>query len=192
MIHCGMFREREVFVSTASAFSKLVQDLTAPLVYGSTDVDLVTGDESFPNVTQSETLTTANPDDPNEIVVAYNDSRGVNVNPINHLPVIGLHRWWHHFHPSYQRQRSKSPSTIPLVIRLFCITSQPGLGLLSGWMGMRAARSAGISPRDPSDPNSWTHFCVHPSGRRRPRVWLGRQQPILSLLREHVYFLERL
>ena len=51
-------------------------------MYGSTDVDLVTGTESFPNITQSETFTTANPDDPNEIVVAYNDSRGVNVNPL--------------------------------------------------------------------------------------------------------------
>src|SRR5438067_13231211 len=55
----------------------------APLVYGSTDVDLITGTESFPNITQSETFSTANPDDPNEIVVAYNDSRGVNANPIN-------------------------------------------------------------------------------------------------------------
>ena len=54
----------------------------APLVYGGTDVDLVTGTESFPNVTQSETFTTANPDDPNEIVVAYNDSRGA-INPVN-------------------------------------------------------------------------------------------------------------
>ena len=46
-------------------------------------MDLITGTESFPNVTQSETFTTANPDDPNEVVVAYNDSRGVNANPIN-------------------------------------------------------------------------------------------------------------
>ena len=54
-----------------------------PLAYGAGDVDLITGTETFPNVTQSETFTTANPDDPNQIVVAYNDSRGRNVNPIN-------------------------------------------------------------------------------------------------------------
>ena len=45
-------------------------------------MDLVTGTETFPNITQSETFTTANPDDPNEIVVAYNDSRGVNASPL--------------------------------------------------------------------------------------------------------------
>jgi len=35
---------------TASAFSKLVRNLTAPLVYGSTDVDLITGTEASPNL----------------------------------------------------------------------------------------------------------------------------------------------
>src|ERR1051325_11779712 len=40
----------------ANAFSKLVHNLTAPLVYGGTDVDLITGTENFPNITQSETF----------------------------------------------------------------------------------------------------------------------------------------
>jgi hypothetical protein len=84
MIHCGLAKggAPETGLANSSAFSKLVRNLTAPLVYGSTDVDLVTGTESFPNVTQSETFSTANPDDPNEIVVAYNDSRGLNANPL--------------------------------------------------------------------------------------------------------------
>ena len=64
----------------ATAFSKLVQKLTAPLTYGATDVDLITGTETSPNITQSETFTTANPDNPDQIVVAFNDSRGVNAN----------------------------------------------------------------------------------------------------------------
>jgi hypothetical protein len=55
----------------------------APLAYGTADVDLVTGTETSPNVTQSETFTASNPDNPNQIVVAYNDSRGRNVSPIN-------------------------------------------------------------------------------------------------------------
>src|SRR5260370_15314882 len=82
MIHCGQFKGRKSS-SHGNAFSKLVQNLTAPLVYGGTDVDLITGTESFPNVTQSETFTTANPDDPSQVFVAYNDSRGRNFNPIN-------------------------------------------------------------------------------------------------------------
>src|SRR4029450_8464202 len=84
MIHCGLAKggSEPDQVRGSSAFSKLVRNLTAPLVYGSTDVDLVTGTETFPNITQSETFSTANPDDPNEIVVAYNDSRGLNANPL--------------------------------------------------------------------------------------------------------------
>ena len=54
-----------------------------PLAYGAADVNLITGTETSPNITQSETFTTANPDNPDQIVVAYNDSRGRNVNPIN-------------------------------------------------------------------------------------------------------------
>src|SRR5437762_3586141 len=50
------------------------QEILAPLL-GTTDVDLITGTESFPHVTQSETFVAANPDNPDEIVVAYNDSR---------------------------------------------------------------------------------------------------------------------
>src|SRR6266478_7855522 len=85
MIYCGQAKggDPDKGVADSSAFSKLVQSLTAPLVYGSTDVDLITGTETSPNITQSETFTTANPDDPNVIGVAYNDSRGRNFNPIN-------------------------------------------------------------------------------------------------------------
>src|SRR5438105_12302615 len=85
MIFCGQAKggSEPDQAGGSSAFSKLVRNLTAPLVYGATDVDLVTGTETFPNVTQSETFTTANPDDPTEVVVAYNDSRGRNFTPIN-------------------------------------------------------------------------------------------------------------
>src|SRR4029077_8193670 len=55
--------------------SQPVQKLLAPLAYGAADVDVITGTETFPSVTQSETYTTANPDNPNQIVVNYNDSR---------------------------------------------------------------------------------------------------------------------
>ena len=77
MIFCGEAKGGEPERSAASsAFSKLVKNLTAPLTYGGTDVDLITGTETSPNITQSETFTTANPDNPDQIVVAYNDSRG--------------------------------------------------------------------------------------------------------------------
>lgn len=62
---------------SASAFgetSPFVQELLAPL-FGGTDVNEITGTETFSHVTQSETYTLANPDNPNQIVTTYNDSR---------------------------------------------------------------------------------------------------------------------
>ena len=55
--------------------SPFVQELLAPLAYGGADVDLITGADSITHPTQSETYTLANPDNPNQIVVTYNDSR---------------------------------------------------------------------------------------------------------------------
>jgi hypothetical protein len=62
------------------AFSQLVHTVTAPLAYGGADVDLITGADTFSHVTQSETYTLANPDNPNQIVVTYNDSRTASAN----------------------------------------------------------------------------------------------------------------
>src|SRR6266704_6477256 len=76
MIACGEAQGGSA--SPFRAFAQLIQNLLAPLAYGTTDVDLVTGAATSPNVTQSETFTASNPDNPNQIVVAYNDSRGRN------------------------------------------------------------------------------------------------------------------
>ena len=75
MIFCGQAKGGSE-AGASGRFSKLVRNLMAPVTYGSTDVDLVTGTETSPNITQSETFTTANPDNPDQIVVAFNDSRG--------------------------------------------------------------------------------------------------------------------
>ena len=66
--------------SPYGAFSQLLNSLTAPLAYGGADVDLVTGTDTITHVTQSETYTLANPDNPNQIVVTYNDSRTASAN----------------------------------------------------------------------------------------------------------------
>jgi hypothetical protein len=71
--------------SPGKGFRKFVKSLMPhPLAYGSGDVDLITGTESFPAVTQSETYTLANPENPTQIVVAYNDSSGAGGNPQNY------------------------------------------------------------------------------------------------------------
>ena len=71
-IYCG---EAEGGSPTVSGNSfPFVQKLLAPL-FGGADVDLITGTETIAHPTQSETYTTANPDNPNQVFVAYNDSR---------------------------------------------------------------------------------------------------------------------
>ena len=69
--------------STLGRLGQFIQKLLAPLAYGAADVNVITGTETYPNVTQSGTFTAINPDNPNEIVVAYNDTRGRNAIPIN-------------------------------------------------------------------------------------------------------------
>src|SRR5439155_11026019 len=60
MIACGEAQGGSA--SPAGAFSQLIQKLLpAPLAYGAADVDLITGTETSPHVTQSETYTLANP-----------------------------------------------------------------------------------------------------------------------------------
>src|SRR5438034_6300476 len=68
MIACGE-AEGGGSGSPSSAFSRLIQRLEAPLAYGAADVDLITGTETPPHIIQSETFTTANPDNPDQIVV---------------------------------------------------------------------------------------------------------------------------
>ncbi len=63
-----------------AAFSQLLHRVTAPATYGGTDVDVITGTDSISHPTQSETYTLANPDNPNQIVVTYNDSRTASAN----------------------------------------------------------------------------------------------------------------
>ena len=73
------------YSSVGAFFQRVTQGVKKLLVplYGAGDVNLITGTETPPNITQSETFTWANPDNPQQVVVAYNDSRGRNASPIN-------------------------------------------------------------------------------------------------------------
>ena len=165
MIHCGQAKggDPETGLANSSAFSKLVQNLTAPLVYGSTDVDLVTGTESFPNVTQSETFSTANPDDPNEVVVAYNDSRGINAGPLVISSVsVSTDGGTTFTRVTNASGQSPFPNTFGDPVVLY---NKPTQTWFTVWLdGNAGCTLGGFKSTDPSDPNSWTHFCVHPSG----------------------------
>jgi hypothetical protein len=165
MIHCGEARggADPELGRTANAFSKLVHHLMAPVTYGATDVDLVTGTETSPNITQSETFSTANPDDPNQIVVAYNDSRGVNASPLVISSVSVSNDGGLTFtRVTNASGQSPFPNTFGDPVVLY---NKPTQTWFTVWLdGNAGCTLGGFKSSDPSDPDSWTHFCVHPSG----------------------------
>src|SRR6476646_4170173 len=85
MIACGAAEGASSGSSVSGFFQRVAQGVKKLLVplYGAGDVDVINHPETSPNITQSETFTTVNPDNPQHIVSAFNDSRGRNASPIN-------------------------------------------------------------------------------------------------------------
>ena len=134
-------------------------------MYGATDVNLITGTESFPNVTQSETFTTANPDDPSQVVVAYNDSRGRQFNPINISGASFSTDGGTHLSPVLHEANGQSPFDNTFGDPVVLYDKSTGFWLtvwLDGACGGQGL--GGYKSTTPEDPNSWTHFCAHNEG----------------------------
>lgn len=87
MIACGHAQGGGTYTTSPAsplgALTQFIRKLFSPLAYGGTDVDLITGTETYPHINQSETFSWGNPDNPDQIVVAYNDSRGITAMPPN-------------------------------------------------------------------------------------------------------------
>jgi hypothetical protein len=158
--------------SLLDTVSHVIQNTLAPEAYGTTDVNLITGADTFSHITQSETFAAANPDNPDQIVVAYNDSRnwpaftnisgasvstdggttftrlttGAGTSPFNNTfgdPVV-----------MYNRE-----SGVWFTVWLDAACGGQGLG--------------GYKSATPWDPNSWTHFCIHTgSSDDRESAWV--------------------
>src|SRR5438552_6342340 len=162
MIFCGEAQGGELGKPpSSSAFSKLVQKLIAPMVYGGTDVDLITGDKSFPNITQSETFTTANPDNPDQIVVGYTDTRGAAAMPPNGSGASVSTDGGNTF-TRLTTADGQSPfsNTLGDPVTLFNKPSQTWFAIFLD-VGCGGQGVGGYKSTTPSDPNRWTHFCVH-------------------------------
>src|SRR6266403_3553632 len=145
-----------------------VKRILLPL-YGAGDVNLINHPETSPNIVQSETFSTINPDNPQQIVVAYNDSRGRNASPINisgasvstdggatfdrltctviqnGCTVIG---------------QSPFSNTVGDPVILYNKPSQTWFTVwLDGGCGTQGL--GGYKSTTPSNANSWTHYCIH-------------------------------
>ena len=117
-----------------------------PLAYGSADVNLITGAETPHNITQSETFSAVNPDDPNQIFVAYNDSRGRYANPIKFQARRSPRMAARHLHAS-PLPGVKAPLPLPWATLLLCTTNQRAPGSPSGLTQPAVVRaSVRISP----------------------------------------------
>src|SRR5438105_1074475 len=162
MIACG--ESEGGSASPAGTFSQLVQKLLlAPLAYGAADVDLINHPETFPNITQSETYSLANPDNPNQVLVAYNDSRGRNVSPINISGAsyssdgaLTLDR----LTDPARGNQSPFPGTEGDPVALY---NRPTGTWFTVWLDTACGGQGlgGFKSTTPTNPTSWTHFCVH-------------------------------
>src|SRR5437773_10836495 len=164
MIACG-----EVSGVSTSATSTLgpvghyIKKLLMPLAFGAADVDLVTGAETAPHITQSETFSTANPDNPDQIVVIYNDSRGRNAIPIN-ISGGSVSTDGGTTFTRLTAANGQSPFVGTEGDPVLLYNKPTGtwftiwLDTLSGGQGLGGYKSS--TPSDPS-PASWTHFTVH-------------------------------
>jgi len=160
MIACGR-AQGGAASSPLGAFVQVIKQLLAPLVYGTADVDLVTGAETSPNVTQSETFTASNPDNPNQIVVAYNDSRGRNASPIN-ISGASVSADGGATFTRLTAANGQSPfsNTLGDPVILY---NRPTGTWYTVWLDAACGAQGlgGYKTTTPSNANSWTHFCIH-------------------------------
>src|SRR6184192_685743 len=148
--------------SPGNALVRLVQKLLpVPLAYGAADVDLVTGTETPPHIIQSETFTTANPDNPDEICATFNDSKCADSNNFSGISCStdgGM---------TFTRVLTTggcSPfaNTFGDPVILY---NKPTQTWFTVWLDANGSCTlGGYKSTTPEDPNSWSHFCVHSNG----------------------------
>src|SRR6266481_6067043 len=158
-IACGL--EPGGFPSVFETVHQAIQEALAPMAYGATDKDLITGTDAGTHITQSETYSLANPNNPNEILVTYNDSRGVAVNPIN-ISGASFSSDGGATFTRLTRATGQSPfsNTFGDPVTLY----NSNLGTLFAIFLDAACGGQGIGgykSTTPSNPDSWTHFCIH-------------------------------
>ncbi|HET6888659.1 MAG TPA: sialidase family protein [Candidatus Udaeobacter sp.] len=156
MIFCGETQGGSA--SSTGTFSRLVQKLLRPVVYGTTDVDLITGTETFPHIDQSTTFTAGNPDNSLQIVVAYNDARGSNASPSSgagaSVSTDGGNTFTRLTTASGQSPFPNSGSPVVLY-------NKPSQTWFTIWLDGDCPGLGGFKSTTPWDPDSWTHFCIH-------------------------------
>jgi hypothetical protein len=159
MVICGEARGGSA--SSADIFSRLVQKLLRPVGYGTTDVDLITGTETFPHIDQSTTFTAGNPDNPLQIVVAYNDARGIDASPSSGAGASVSTDGGNTF---TRLTTASGQSPFPNASSPAVLYNKPSQTWFTVWLDSDCQGLGGYKSTTPWDPNSWTHFCIHTGG----------------------------
>ncbi|HUS16626.1 MAG TPA: hypothetical protein VM536_16650, partial [Chloroflexia bacterium] len=133
-----------------------------PAAYGGADVNTITGAETSPNVTQSETFVWGQG---NTVIAAYNDSRGRNANPINISGAsVSTDGGTTFTRLTTAGGQSPFPGTegdpVVLYDAAHAIWLTVWLDTACGAQGLGGFKSA-----TPFNAASWTHFCVHNSSQ---------------------------
>jgi len=165
MIACGQAEGGSP--SASGTLSRFIQSLLpAPLVYGTADVDVITGPETYPNITQSETFIATNPDNPNQIVVAYNDLRGINANPVQ-IAGASVSTDGGNTFSRLTLANGQSPFATAGInggdpVALYNRPTGTWHTIwLDGGCGSGGLSLGGYKSTTPWDPNSWSHYCIH-------------------------------
>ena len=123
-------------------------------------MDLITPTEIYSNF-QSTTFAVGNPDNPVQILVAYNDSRGLNATPIN----ISGASWSTDGGNTFVRLTGPDGQS-PFSgmegdpVALYHLPTQTWLTI---WLDPTCGSQGfgGYKTTTPADVTSWTHFCIH-------------------------------
>src|SRR6266550_5088468 len=147
--------------SPYAAFSQVLNQVTAPLAFGGVDVDLVTGTETSPHIIQSETYSTANPDNPDQICVAFNDSRSATSNNFSGLS-CSTDGGTTFTRVTKATGQSPFANTFGDPVVLY---NKPTGTWFTVWIDANGSCTlGGYKSSTPLVATSWTHFCVHSNG----------------------------
>ena len=147
--------------------TQAVKKLLVPL-YGATDVNLITGTETSPNITQSETFTWANPDNPQQVCRRLQRLPRPQRSPIN-ISGVSCSTDGGATFTRVTTASGQSPfsNTVGDPVVFY---NRPTSTWFTVWLDGACGGQGlgGYKSTNPSDPTSWTHFCVH-SGRSDDR-----------------------
>jgi len=152
--------------SPLGTLTQFIRKLFSPLAYGGTDVDLITGAETYPQVNQSTTFSWGNPDNPDQIVVAYvdirdfpSDAADASVSTDGGLTFTRLTK-------ANGQSPFENAGGSPIVLY-----NRPTATWYTVWGLGACGGLGGYKSTTPWDPKSWTSYCIHSGLYDKPSGW---------------------